>query len=98
MQLDTGLAQAGHGELVVYVRENPGNRALASSGVAVNALTRGVMTDADGLGRLRLPAGIHQVTVRRIAHKAWTDSVQVRAGFVDTVVVGLGRVALCLVY
>ena len=54
-----------------------------------------LMTDDNGVANARVSAGTYPLTVYRLSFRKYVDTVTVRAGFADTLLVGLGTDRIC---
>jgi hypothetical protein len=93
------LAPDDSASVVVRVVFGRDKRGLGDARVIFGSLQSPIataLTDTSGFVRLRVPAARLAVAVVRVGFHRYTDTVLVRSGFRDTLLLGLGNDQVCL--
>lgn len=96
--VDSVLDRQQLGRLVVRVESSMSNARIEAASVHLfvtpQSMTSGVRLDAAQV-RFDVRASRYHLLARRLGNTSWSDLVTVRQGYVDTLVVGLGRMKIC---
>jgi hypothetical protein len=94
---DTALARTGQAGLLIIVDSSTSDRPLARALARVKGTTNGAFANDSGQALLsRMHDGSASLVIRKMAFTTWEGDVPVRAGYRDTLEVGLGAGQLCL--
>ena len=85
------------GELAVRVDSSASQRRVERATAFFEGTRIWASTDAKGWATLTAPAGAYTLRVRRIGYADQRVPIELRAGYRDTVSLGLGAVKVCLV-
>jgi hypothetical protein len=72
-------------------------RPVAQASAILERMRIGANTDTAGWAVLAAPAGAYTLQVRRIGYAVQRVPIELRAGYRDTVSLGLGAVRVCVV-